>query len=411
VTVPISVSGNTNGFAAVGLIVSYDVNVLTLDTTAPVASLFPDLPVQLPLVISNDIVGDRIFQWILFANVLDMTEGFTVESGVIANVNFIVNPNAAVGSTTFVDLSFTPAPRSGIPVSLGGAFVAGAQAFGGNVSIVAADTQTPPPPPPGQFSVTVNANGGAGATGTGNYAPGATVSINAGTRPGFTFSGWTAAPGVTFANAVNASTTFVMPSSNVTVTASWTQTGATVSPSPPPGPSPSPGPNASPSPGPGSGGGGSGSGSGGGSAGAGSIRVLSHFGTWTGNGTSTARVDAEVARFVRLLLNNNVVNATHYTVTAGSTVITFNEAYLRTLDDGTYTYRAEFTNGHADLTLIVSSSFGNVAQTGVENITGTVIAMWLSIFLTVFLVICLIIHLLSKRKSKAFYSRIKYNDK
>jgi len=72
-----------------------------------------------------------------------------------------------------------------------------------------------------KYTVTLN-GGGAGASGGGSYAPGATVTINAGTAPtGQTFSHWTAVPAVTFANANASSTTFVMPSNAVTLTANW----------------------------------------------------------------------------------------------------------------------------------------------------------------------------------------------
>jgi len=71
------------------------------------------------------------------------------------------------------------------------------------------------------FPVTV-AGSHASTTGAGNFAPGATVSINAGTRSGFNFAGWTASPSISFANANSRSTSFTMPSSAVTITANWT---------------------------------------------------------------------------------------------------------------------------------------------------------------------------------------------
>jgi len=46
---------------------------------------------------------------------------------------------------------------------------------------------------------------------------GATVNIDAGTRAGYNFDGWTSSPAVTFADA----TSFVMPASAVTITANW----------------------------------------------------------------------------------------------------------------------------------------------------------------------------------------------
>ena len=70
------------------------------------------------------------------------------------------------------------------------------------------------------YTVTVN-DSYAQTTGAGNYAEGATVAIDAGTRSGYTFDGWTSADGVTFANAGSTQTTFTMPANNVTITASW----------------------------------------------------------------------------------------------------------------------------------------------------------------------------------------------
>ncbi|MBE6744615.1 MAG: hypothetical protein E7569_10395 [Ruminococcaceae bacterium] len=64
-------------------------------------------------------------------------------------------------------------------------------------------------------------NGGTGSSGGGSYAATATVSINAGTRSGYSFNGWTASPAITFANAASAVTTFIMPAGDVTVTANW----------------------------------------------------------------------------------------------------------------------------------------------------------------------------------------------
>jgi uncharacterized protein (TIGR02145 family) len=74
--------------------------------------------------------------------------------------------------------------------------------------------------PPSTYAVTVT-SAGTGATGGGMYAPGETVSINAGMAPsGKAFENWTTtSSGVSFANANNATTTFTMPANAVTVTA------------------------------------------------------------------------------------------------------------------------------------------------------------------------------------------------
>ena len=71
------------------------------------------------------------------------------------------------------------------------------------------------------FHTITLAGGGTDSSGGGSYAATTTVSINAGTRSGYSFNGWTASPAITFANAASAVTTFIMPDTNVTVTANW----------------------------------------------------------------------------------------------------------------------------------------------------------------------------------------------
>ena len=62
-----------------------------------------------------------------------------------------------------------------------------------------------------------------GGTNTGDHAVDAMVNITAGTAPaGQQFNGWTSIPAVVFNNANNATTSFTMPNSAVTVTANFT---------------------------------------------------------------------------------------------------------------------------------------------------------------------------------------------
>jgi len=70
------------------------------------------------------------------------------------------------------------------------------------------------------YSVTVSSTG-IGASAGGSYVAGTTVTITAGTAPsGYVFKNWTTTnSGVTFANANNATTTFIMPTNAVIVTA------------------------------------------------------------------------------------------------------------------------------------------------------------------------------------------------
>ena len=71
------------------------------------------------------------------------------------------------------------------------------------------------------YKLTVELNGGNGATTGGSYAAGTVVPINAGSRAGYTFNGWTSSNGGDFANKNAASTSFTMPGADTTVTAAW----------------------------------------------------------------------------------------------------------------------------------------------------------------------------------------------
>ena len=60
-------------------------------------------------------------------------------------------------------------------------------------------------------------------TGKGTYAKGETVTLNAGSRPGYTFAGWTVnTGGAVLTDPTSPITTFTMPGTGVTVTANWT---------------------------------------------------------------------------------------------------------------------------------------------------------------------------------------------
>ncbi|MDR0493643.1 MAG: hypothetical protein LBH74_08430, partial [Nitrososphaerota archaeon] len=72
------------------------------------------------------------------------------------------------------------------------------------------------------YNVTVNGSY-ATITGAGSYEACKTVTLNAGTRDGYTFSGWTVnAGGMKLKSNTSPTTTFVMPAKNVVVTANWT---------------------------------------------------------------------------------------------------------------------------------------------------------------------------------------------
>jgi LPXTG-motif cell wall-anchored protein len=117
--------------------------------------------------------------------------------------------------------------------------------------------------------------------------------------------------------------------------------------------------------------------------------VIRHFGTWTGGNVSIGSIDGPFGDFVRLIRldNNTVVAPSNYTVTSGSTVITLHESYLKTFANGPYAFRAEFTNGYADLTLTVNAGAGDsgsnnaIAATGVPPTgdDGSSLDVWIAL--------------------------------
>ncbi len=110
--------------------------------------------------------------------------------------------------------------------------------------------------------------------------------------------------------------------------------------------------------------------------------VITHPGTWIwgGKGNASGKIDAPFSKFVRVLKDGIVVDPIHYTVTEGSTIITFKESYLNTLALSAHTLRVEFTDGHADLTLFVNlENVTDVPKTGdSNNMTGWLITLILS---------------------------------
>ena len=165
------------------------------------------------------------------------------------------------------------------------------------------------------YPVTV-VNGTIGDTGSsnGHFAEDAIVPILANTPPaGQKFKEWQITPVVTFirGNENNPDADFIMPVENVTATAVFEEDPDI------------------------------------------NLPVIKHFNKWTGSETMTARIDAVSENFIQLTLDGDTVDTDNYTVTAGSTIITLHESYLKILANGDYTFRAEFTNGYANLNLTV----------------------------------------------------------
>ena len=101
-------------------------------------------------------------------------------------------------------------------------FIPGNAIRGGSVYRLAdwpGKTDPTPDPEPDKYEVTLR-NAGDGATGAGKYAANETVTITAGTRPGYVFRGWTS-DDVQISDAKSETASFTMPAQDVTVQANW----------------------------------------------------------------------------------------------------------------------------------------------------------------------------------------------
>jgi len=136
--------------------------------------------------------------------------GTTTVANQIAGANVSINAGTNPGYT-FVNWTSNPAVTFDNPNNAITTFEMPDSA----VTITANWTPTP-------HAVTMVGVGSDGTTTVANQIAGATVSINAGTNPGYNFVDWTSNPAVTFADSNSAVTTFEMPGSAVTITANWT---------------------------------------------------------------------------------------------------------------------------------------------------------------------------------------------
>ena len=79
-----------------------------------------------------------------------------------------------------------------------------------------------------RYTVTVIDSYAGDTSGAGTYEEGDTVTLNAGSREGYSFTGWTVNEGgAILLSLSDATTTFLMPAEDVTVTANWTSKGTT----------------------------------------------------------------------------------------------------------------------------------------------------------------------------------------
>jgi hypothetical protein len=97
--------------------------------------------------------------------------------------------------------------------------------------------------------------------------------------------------------------------------------------------------------------------------------IPSAFPTWSGSGSAAVRIARGFTDFSGLYLDGSAVDAANYTAAAGSTIITLNEAYLRTLGNGTHAFEARFGySGAVNIPLTVNVADEN-EETGVTMVT------------------------------------------
>lgn len=86
--------------------------------------------------------------------------------------------------------------------------------------------------------------------------------------------------------------------------------------------------------------------------------------SWTQNtdGNIVIRGNGEIAKFVSVKVDGNVVAADNYTVTEGSTIITLKPDYLKTLSKGSHTFEIVWTDGSAGTSFVVAENNPSVTE-------------------------------------------------
>ncbi|MDQ0360390.1 right-handed parallel beta-helix repeat-containing protein [Breznakia pachnodae] len=87
--------------------------------------------------------------------------------------------------------------------------------------------------------------------------------------------------------------------------------------------------------------------------------VLEGFKVFTGTGSVYTKIDAPVEKFSKVYVDGKLLPSSNYVVTSGSTVVTINEAYLKTLANGTYDVEIEFASGAKVATPLTVNVKGN----------------------------------------------------
>ena len=67
--------------------------------------------------------------------------------------------------------------------------------------------------------------------------------------------------------------------------------------------------------------------------------------TYTGSGTKAVRSTAPLSKFREVRVDDTVIDSSNYTITEGSTIVTFKESYLKSLSVGEHTIKVVSTDG------------------------------------------------------------------
>ena len=80
--------------------------------------------------------------------------------------------------------------------------------------------------------------------------------------------------------------------------------------------------------------------------------------SWTENtdGSLAIRGSGAISKFLRVLVDGNEISSDNYTVTEGSTIITFKPEFLKTLPEGSHTFELVWTDGTASTNFTVAKN-------------------------------------------------------
>ena len=82
--------------------------------------------------------------------------------------------------------------------------------------------------------------------------------------------------------------------------------------------------------------------------------------SYSGSGTKAVRSNAALSKFKEVRVDNVTVDGSNYTLTDGSTIVTFKESYLKTLSEGEHTFKIISSDGFASGKITVTKP--NAAQ-------------------------------------------------